>query len=370
MKLCHICNSAPHYRESIFQLIDETFNCDGLFGSSMGDIKQMDTSTFRGHVTIVDNKKIKGWYWQPRVVGLLRKPYDKYLIFAETRCLSTWMFSIIARLFFPHKQVYFWSHGFYGKETKIESIIKKLLFRLPNGGTFLYGNYARELMIKEGLNPDKLYVIHNSLAYDKQLALRAVMTEKPIYKNHFGNDSYNLVFIGRLTKIKQLDLLLKSLRKLKEDGNDFNLTLIGDGEERNILESLAKELGIVDNVWFYGACYNEAENAELIYNADLCVSPGNVGLTAMHTMMFGTPVITHNNFPYQMPEFEAIHSGKTGDFFEQGNVDSLSTAISYWFDGPGKKRDDIRQNCYHEIDTQWNPKFQINVLKKHIGIHE
>lgn len=55
-------------------------------------------------------------------------------------------------------------------------------------------------------------------------------------------------------------------------------------------------------------------NAEFIYNADLCVSPGNVGLTAMHSLVFGCPVITHNCFEWQMPEFEAIQPGITGDF--------------------------------------------------------
>lgn len=38
------------------------------------------------------------------------------------------------------------------------------------------------------------------------------------------------------------------------------------------------------NVWFYGSCYDEQTNAELIYNADMCVAPGNVGLTAIHAM--------------------------------------------------------------------------------------
>lgn len=68
------------------------------------------------------------------------------------------------------------------------------------------------------------------------------------------------------------------------------------------------------NVWFYGSCYDEQTNAELIYNADMCVAPGNVGLTAIHAMTFGCPVITHSDFKWQMPEFEAIHPGKTGDF--------------------------------------------------------
>ena len=57
-----------------------------------------------------------------------------------------------------------------------------------------------------------------------------------------------------------------------------------------------ENLNLQDQIWFYGACYDESKLGELIFNADLCVSPGNVGLTAVHSMGYGTPVITHNNF--------------------------------------------------------------------------
>ena len=57
-------NSAPHYRESIFRLVDNTFYCDYIFGMKMGDIKQMDTSFMKGTVTKVNNKRLPGnFYW-------------------------------------------------------------------------------------------------------------------------------------------------------------------------------------------------------------------------------------------------------------------------------------------------------------------
>ena len=106
-------------------------------------------------------------------------------------------------------------------------------------------------------------------------------------------------------------------------------------------------------------------NGNLIYNGDLCVSPGNVGLTAIHSLTFGTPVLTHDYFPYQMPEFEAIHEGQTGSFFKYGNIQSLAEKINQWFDIP-VSRETIRKLCMCEIDYFWNPSFQINVLKKNL----
>lgn len=368
-KLCIIYNFAQHYRTNIFSLIDQEFDCDFVFGDSMSDVKKMDYALLHGTVTETHTQWLGGgWYYQPKVVSMLFADYSHYILLGETRALSTWLFCILARMFFPKKKVYFWSHGWYGKETRMEKFIKKILFRLPNAGVFLYGNYARELMVREGFNPDKLFVIHNSLAYDKQLGIRHKLSSSDIYYRHFGNSCLNLIFIGRLTKVKRLDLLMEALLELKKNGCSYNLTLVGDGSEKENLQNLVRNYDLGKNVWFYGACYDEMENAELIYNADLCVSPGNVGLTAMHSLMFGTPVITHDNFPYQMPEFEAIHQGVTGDFFEMGNADSLAECISGWFDRHESDRDRVREACYKEIDTSWNPYFQIGVIKKYLRV--
>ena len=183
--------------------------------------------------------------------------------------------------------------------------MKKVYFGLADG-TFLYGNYAKELMIKEGFDANKLFVIHNSLNYEQQLEFRNELSPSNIYYEHFGNNHPILLFVGRLTKVKRIDLLFESLSLLKRQNKEFNVVLIGSGSEEVYLKRLSLKLGMADSVWFYGACYDEKTNAELIYNADLCVSPGNVGLTAIHTLMFGTPVVTHNDFTMQMPEFESI----------------------------------------------------------------
>lgn len=367
MRICLIYNFAQHYRESIFRLIDKEYDCDFFFGDSYQNIKKMDYSFLKGRVTEGPTKHIGSWSYRPGIQKLLWKDYDAYILLGESRSLSTWLFCIRARLFHPRKKVYFWSHGWYGKESRAERIIKKLLFKLPNGGSFLYGNYSREMMIKEGFNPDKLYVIHNSLAYDEQVAIRKQLTASQIYKEHFGNENPNLMFVGRLTHIKKLDQVIRAMAQLKEKGHNYNMTFIGGGETQESLQKLASELGLKKNVWFYGPCYDEKELSGLIYNADLCVSPGNVGLTAMHTMVFGTPVLTHDDFPHQMPEFEAIHEWETGAFFKKDDIESLAEGVSKWFAEKGDKREEVRCACVKEIDDNWTPQFQIEVLKKNLN---
>jgi glycosyltransferase involved in cell wall biosynthesis len=92
------------------------------------------------------------------------------------------------------------------------------------------------------------------------------------------------------------------------------------------------------------------------------VSPGNVGLTAIHSLSFGTPVCTHSNFFNQMPEVEVIEEGVTGCFFEENNIESLDNVISKWVNFP-KDRSVIRDNCYQIIDDLYNPYNQLNVIK-------
>lgn len=366
MRICLIYNFAQHYRASIFRLIDQTFDCDFVFGDSYLDVKKMDYRLLHGNVTEVPTKQWGGWSYQKGVLSLLFKNYDSYILLGQSRSLSTWLFCIIARLFYPKKKLYFWSHGWYGKETRLETIIKKTLFKLPNGGVFLYGNYARELMIKKGFKPEKLYTIHNSLAYEEQVIVRQHLISKTIYRDHFGNANPNLFFVGRLTNAKKLDMVLQAMVLLKLRGNYYNMTFIGDGEARGNLEAMSNHLDLQNQVWFYGPCYDEKELGELIFNADLCVSPGNIGLTAMHAMVFGTPAITHDDFSHQMPEFEAIRAGETGSFFEHDSIESLAESIFCWFRKHKNDRESVRQACMKEIDENWTPQFQIEVLKKHL----
>lgn len=362
-KLCCIFTTAPHYRSAIYQLIDKEYDCDWFFNDCKTDIRRLDYNLLNGPVSIQHYKKLPlGFTYQKGVIPLLFKPYNHYFLFLYSNCLSSWIFLFLSKLF-PKKKVYTWTHGWYGKETKSESLIKRIVFKRADE-TFTYGNYARELMIKEGFKAEHIHTLHNSLDYEKQLKLRNSGLESDVYAKHFGNNYPVLVFIGRLTPVKKLDMVIEALSKLKIKGELYNLIFVGDGTERQKLESMAKQLDVENQVWFYGACYDERENAELIYNSDLCVAPGNVGLTAMHTMVFGTPVISHDNLPYQMPEFEAITPEKTGNFFKYNDVDSLTEEISRWFSLYGDKRDEVRKNCYNEIDSQWNPNFQIEEIKK------
>jgi glycosyltransferase involved in cell wall biosynthesis len=171
-----------------------------------------------------------------------------------------------------------------------------------------------------------------------------------------------LVFIGRLTATKKLEQILYAVSVLKLRGIETNVLFVGDGPVKNILNSEAINLGLTKNVHFFGSCYDEDTTAKLIYAADVCVSPGEVGLTAIHALSFGTPVITHGNPDFQMPEFEAITHGYNGMLFPMDSVDSLADSIQEWIQS-NSDRAIVRTRCRQVIDSYYNPHHQLSVFQ-------
>lgn len=364
-KVLFFNRSSVHYRKNIYLLMERMLNVDFLFGDSRpGGIRPIEDTLLHNRVGTLHNISIGPFYYQKGVISLLRSEYTDFITPGDTYCLSTWLFLFLAK--FTHKRVFLWTHGAYGGERYLKKWIVLVRAKLADG-LFLYGNYAKELLSQYGANPHKLHVVYNSLSYDEHKLIRESLMPSDVYFRHFGNNNHNLVFIGRLTSQKKLDQLILVLSLLKKDGYNYNLTLIGDGDQRGSIEKLICEKGISESVWLYGACHDEEEIGVLLYNADLCVSPGNVGLTAMHSMSFGTPVISHNNFANQMPEFEAIIEGKTGTFFKEGDVLDMETSIIRWFNSM-PPRDIVRRNCYSIIDDKYNPHLQVETIKNVLGL--
>jgi len=357
---CLIYNYAQHYRYGIFSLMDKNNFCDFYFGDHYRDIIKIDYKKFKNYKYELKNIKLPfGFIWQKGAISIFFKNYKNYILLGEYACLSTWVILFLSKL--SNKKVYFWSHGWYGNESFIRKFIKKIFFQLAQA-TFLYGDYAKKLMVAEKIPSNKLHVIYNSLNYDFQIKIRKKIRKSDIFFKKFNNNNPVIFFIGRLTKQKKLDMLFKLLQKSEKSLN-FNIVLIGDGPEMTNLVNLSQSLNLSHKCWFYGDCYDEVEIANLIYNSDLCVSPGNVGLTAIHSLMYGTPVITHSNFINQGPEFEAIIYNKTGNFFIENDIDDLHSKVSYWLNN-FKDRENHRDQCFKVIDKFYNPKFQFDVIKE------
>ena len=92
---------------------------------------------------------------------------------------------------------------------------------------------------------------------------------------------------------KKVNLLIPAIVSLNQKTISYHLKIVGDGPEKQHLQSLVKKFKADRYIEFVAATYDEREIGELFLEADLLVSPGNVGLNAVHALSYGTPVITH-----------------------------------------------------------------------------
>lgn len=287
--------------------------------------------------------------------------YDAFILSGEMHILSNWIAGIICRI--RRKPLLLWGHGIYGDERSLKRILRLWFYKLADY-QLLYGNRSRKLMIDAGFHPDRLITVFNSLDYNSHSQLFE-KTDKEDLRNIRSMlfmvcpGKPVIIFIGRLTKEKKLSYLLEAIHLSRSKGNYYNCLIIGTGPEMSSLKNLSDMLGIADNVCFYGPCYDEELNARFLMLSECCVSPGNVGLTAIHAMSFGTPVITHDNMANQGPEVEAIRPNETGFFFEENKPVSLSETIDKLIAG-GKAG--MEAKCRQEVSEKWNPVKQASLF--------
>ncbi len=108
----------------------------------------------------------------------------------------------------------------------------------------------------------------------------------------------DFIFVSaqRLAPVKNVELQLKAMAKIKEDNIDkkIKLIIVGDGELKNDLVKLSEKLNITDNVKFVGwqdnlASYYKGADALLISS-----KAEGWGMTAVESLACGTPVIMTN----------------------------------------------------------------------------
>lgn len=361
-RLCFITNIGPHYRLPIFQKISETFSCDFYLGDRINTkIKTFDYNILKGYKETLYNRFFHNFYWQSGSIQLVNKDYTHYILDGEPYCLSSWIILLWALI--KHKETIAWTHGFYGNESFAKNIIKKAYYKLFTK-LMVYSEYSISVMKSKGFNPEKMYCIANSLDSAHLLDIRKGLCKSDVYSKHFNNNYPVVIYCGRIQKRKQLNQIIDSAKMLYEENCPINVIFVGKDIDRVDIPCYAKAKGIEQNVWMYGPCYKDSTLAELFYNASVCVSPGNIGLTAIHALSFGCPIITHNNFAEQMPEFEAIKPSKTGYFYKQGDVADLKDKIRKVISADEKTRKEVREEAFKEIDKKWNIDYQINVLKK------
>lgn len=135
----------------------------------------------------------------------------------------------------------------------------------------------------------------------------------------------NLVlgFAGRLVRQKNPKLLVRAICDLDRAGEDVALTIVGKGPLRDDLETLAKDLGVSDNVQFYGFLPERADVWAFMDAVDIMAYPSEYegfGVAAAESMATGTPTVLSD-----IPVYREV-ANDAAEFVDR-TVESLTTGI-------------------------------------------
>ena len=365
-------NCISHYREPIFKLlssckeIEFTVIADSISDTPFMKVVEWDTSQIRRRYAatyVLKAPLMPAFFWQPAAITIVvgDKP-DLVVALGSPYSITTWAILLLGRAWgIP---ILLWGHGLLDQESGPKWLFRKLFLRL-SAGQILYGDYAKKLLVEKGFAPESLHVVYNSLDYESQTRIAKGITGQEVedFRHSLGlqKDERLICFIGRLQPVKRLDLLLKAVACIAQRGQKVHVALIGEGSEKETMQQLAQSLDISSLVHFLGAQYDETFLGLVLGASDLSVVPSGAGLSVIHALAFGTPVILHDRVGYHFPEWEAVQRGVTGFFYKFEDVDDLTLKIEQaLFPTSCKAR--MTGACQSIVRERYNPNRQVEVI--------
>ena len=161
--------------------------------------------------------------------------------------------------------------------------------------------------------------------------------EDDIEKSGIVNKEYyfDIVSLGRLKNHKGVDYLIKSISILK---NEFNLLLkvaiIGDGPERESLTNLVNDLGLKENIKFFGEVENFSDVYQIMKSSGICAltthNGGGGNLTLLEAYGCGLPIVAFR--VEEGIDESLIQENETGIFVESVDSYALAEGIKKFFE--------------------------------------
>lgn len=143
--------------------------------------------------------------------------------------------------------------GFLGR---IAPTLIKRLYNSAHRVVCVSEGVAKDMINNYNVNPDKVSVIYNSVIDDTFFAKSNHVVDQDLQELIYGKKY--IISVGRLVKVKNHAFMIKAFAKLKSinPSFDYNLIILGEGEERLTLQSLIEELSVSDHIHLLGAFAN------------------------------------------------------------------------------------------------------------------
>lgn len=144
-----------------------------------------------------------------------------------------------------------------------------------------------------------------------------------------------LVCIGRISEQKGHLLLVEAAARLKRQGMDFEIALVGDGPMRGEIEQLSAKLGVAENVKVLGWMDSDQVKQQILASRAMVLPSFAEGLPVviMEALALGRPVIS--TYIAGIPEL--VEPGRNGWLVPAGSVDDLVEAMREALEAPVEK---------------------------------
>ncbi|MHC4824826.1 MAG: glycosyltransferase [Planctomycetota bacterium] len=171
---------------------------------------------------------------------------------------------------------------------------------------------------------DRIHIVHCGLD-------AAFLDDDPIPPPS-GN---RLLFVGRLCQQKQPQVLLQAVAQLVEQGLDFHLDIIGDGELTAAVEASVSALGLQDHVTLHGTVDGAGVRDAIRRSRAMVMSSSAEGLPVvlMESMALQRPVVT--TCIAAIPEL--VRQDVEGWLVPTGDASALADAMRHALECPDEQ---------------------------------
>ncbi len=205
---------------------------------------------------------------------------------------------IVAKLF--RKPMVIYAHGEEITTWRQSGKFKAMVFTYRHADIVIANSdFTRDELLKLGVKPEHIRLISPGVDIERfQPGLPTADLKASI---QLGADTKLLLSVGRLSRRKGFDMVIRSLAALRKAGHDVEYALIGIGEDQEYLKVMAAEHEVSDYVHFLG--HVAVEDLPRWYNAcDVFVMPNReingdtegFGMVFLEAAACGKPAIAGN----------------------------------------------------------------------------
>lgn len=235
---------------------------------------------------------------------------------------------LVARLTF--RSVVIYAHGeeltTWGSGWKF----KAMRFALRHADTVIANSeYTRDELLKLGVPEDRIHLIHPGVDVERFRPGLPCDDLKQVIG--LASDEKLILSVGRLSRRKGFDMVIRSLPELISQGIRVRYALIGIGEDHDYLNNLSRELGVEDRVHMLG--HVSPEDLPRWYNAcDVFAMPNReisgdtegFGMVFIEAAACGKPVVAGR----AGGTGAAVLDGETGYRVDGNEVASIGASLA------------------------------------------